>query len=1294
MKITSFVIKSVLLLVLSKIDASATEMHGTPNLEIPRFHVTRMISTPKIDGKIDLLEWKSATAISGVADQSTDASKPLIPRPTTFYLGWDPENIYFAARTYIKDGHKPNVSVGRSQGLAYVWDAGLELNFHPMGNNVNANNKGNSYKWFLNALGFIGDTSRLAMGQQFKNWNPQFLIQAKLTDPGTAPNGGRWWEVEMKASTADFELEGDNAPGDQWKLMLGINHFPAWIQARIPCLGPYLDPYGFNLVTLVEETPVVQMTMDSLNNLSSDGTANLDIDVFNPKDSEVSVLLNIKITEEINVSEILNILPKKSSSFKLNKKLPDSIKDGQLTVQVKEEEKELFWYSAPFRVNAFPKMLISDKSRAKNNFSLETKFNPVRSWLLVKGDTYQLEDPASAKALHYSVSKIDPNHENRLSDIVVSGKITNVAQYFLQDVLNLPPLKPGHYSIEAKMELHDGTLLGPILRSFEKKDEATAYKHWWDTPHGDIERIIPPYTPLKFKNGIIKLLGREYIINALGLPVSIHSNKSEISSMPARVIMTIEGEERSLDIGEPEVTKFQDWRIQFQGKAQEANLAFKASGWVEQDGLVYVDFTFGPKDNKSVNLDALRIEYPINKNDADALLCIGPGENYSSRTTMLLPKNKHGRLWSTLDTGISGSGMTIGSFYPTVWIGSERRGLLWWADNDKGWIQQNAVPAHEAIRRGDSIVLVNNIVAQPSTISVPRTISFSYIATPFKPMVKGWRMTQSTEDGTFHQPFRDVRTDSKTGKKVFQNPGGGLLHVNWIHPESRYPEEWEDLWHQQKTKGFAGWPAADSVVREFQWQDPYVARKRGFTHMSFQVFGYGRKTLEDHLYDYFGAEWEPDTWHKSYTDYAMYLFEAAFNRGGVRSTYWDLTFPKLFTDPLSGLAYTLPDGRIQSGYHGWNLRKFFMRLNALQANAGLLPGANGFHSTNAYVPVAMPWADAVLDGERNYNLDTTPLDWVDNMPIERMRSMSIPHSWGVPICWMANMDSEDQAKKDAAKLTQAQWVWMHDSWRNPYIPQAPKMPVSVLDWGINDSDIIYVPYWRNPFISDQNRDLLVSLWKTDNRIMLGIFNYGKIDHHNSYLTVKMGELNLKSKKPYVKKLWTDSPTNISFDATKDQLYIDRLPSHKLILIGIANLDQHEIERATKGLSQSFEGNLPFSLIDFGFVNSDTKHQTSVDNKSVSCENHFVDIYTWQLPDRFLISIENSNSRTQQNIELDIDLDSLGLIPQLPWQEFIGIRDLWGSRENSQPATLNYHNRKIEINELYPNETRLIALRLY
>ncbi len=77
---------------------------------------------------------------------------------------------------------------------------------------------------------------------------------------------------------------------------------------------------------------------------------------------------------------------------------------------------------------------------------------------------------------------------------------------------------------------------------------------------------------------------------------------------------------------------------------------------------------------------------------------------------MLLPADKQGRLWSTLDTGRSGSVMTVGSFYPTVWIGNEQRGLVWWADNDKGWFPDDAVPAHDAVREGGAVVLRNNII--------------------------------------------------------------------------------------------------------------------------------------------------------------------------------------------------------------------------------------------------------------------------------------------------------------------------------------------------------------------------------------------------------------------------------------------------------------------------------------------------------------------------------------------------------------------------------------------------------
>ena len=89
-----------------------------------------------------------------------------------------------------------------------------------------------------------------------------------------------------------------------------------------------------------------------------------------------------------------------------------------------------------------------------------------------------------------------------------------------------------------------------------------------------------------------------------------------------------------------------------------------------------------------MKVDALRIEYPLAENDADCLVCVGPGGNFASKTAMELPKDKQGQLWSTLDTGRSGSAMKVGSFYPTVWIGSERRGFLWWGDNDQGWIPE------------------------------------------------------------------------------------------------------------------------------------------------------------------------------------------------------------------------------------------------------------------------------------------------------------------------------------------------------------------------------------------------------------------------------------------------------------------------------------------------------------------------------------------------------------------------------------------------------------------------------
>jgi hypothetical protein len=966
-------------------------------------------------------------------------------------------------------------------------------------------------------------------------------------------------------------------------------------------------------------------------------------------------------------------------------------------------------------------------------------WNPLKSLLRVGGDTYYLPDPAQAKALLYRVTA-------KGSDTAIAeGRITRLFDYYLEDMVDLPPLKPGTYQVEASMELADGRKLGPFSRTFEKKDEAKEFARWWGKKCGNIERVLKPFAPLRAAkvSGFrvqgsgaetqnlkpetysgFSLLGREYAFDALGLPLALRSQGEAVLAAPARIVVTAGGKETVIPVGQPKITEQKDWRVCFEGKARGAGLVFSATGWLEQDGLVYVQLTYRPEGKSPVQIDALRIEYPLAETDADGLLCVGPGANYSSKTTMLLPDNKEGRLWSTLDTGLSGAKMTLGSFYPTVWIGSERRGFMWWADNDRGWVQDNAVPAHEVVRAPSlsralsetlstklttklatkeglpetCVVLRNHIIAKPVELASPQTIAFSYNATPFKPMPQGFRNTISTADDTFFEPFRGVRKDSKTGKPVLSTPG---THVNWIHPESRYPEEWPALWAEQKK-------AADVHAQKNQLTSPYGARSGiNFTHMSFQIMEYGRKSLEDHLYDYFGPEWGPvtDTWNESYLDYAMTLFEPAFRDGGVRSTYWDLMFPALFDNPLSGLAYQLPDGRTQPGYNGWNLRRFFMRLHALQLDAGLVPGGIGFHSTNAYIPIAMPWAAAVLDGERNWDLDSMATDWVDNMPVERMRAMSVPQSWGVAICWMANMQSKDRAKVDLHKIRQAHWVWMHDSWLNSYLWQLGRMPDRVQDWGVNGADTVYHPYWRNPFVTGKDADVLVSLWHMplENRVMLGVFNLNGGKARDAELAIDLKELGIAPAHAFARTLYslTNGVQPAVFDPVAGVVRIKGLPPHELVLIGIGEQDPSDLKRVVTALPAWLEGKLPEAVVDFGMVRKETRlFAAGQPVPGITCDDPSIEIGVWQLPDRLMIHMYNPDEKQGRKVPLKVDLTALGLMPELPWQQYIGTRvlfpeekeKLWVHQKNEQDHTILICNPQVML--LPPKTGRLVAVRRY
>jgi hypothetical protein len=1122
--------------------------------EVTKLAVPRMSTPPTIDGQIGEKEWREAAAMSGVTSLK---KTQLVPRPTTFYLAWDKEHLYLAYRVYLRPNYKPRVS-GRAPKMAKVHDDGAELVVKPMGQNVPATNKRTAYKFFLNALGYTGDLTKLEVGQQFKNWSPDFETAGGTTDPGTAPNGGSWLEVEFSATPDDFELDGPHQVGDKWRIMLGMNHMPIWSQVRIPSIGSYFESSGagYTHITLVEDTPAVQFTMDSLDNLATNGTASMEISAYNPTEKAQSVDINVNVADQVEQDKTLKMPGGGSQVFSLDKKLPEDTETGKFSVRVTQKKQTLLSYTAFFQVGAMSHMMRPVKERDPNKFALSTQFNPVRKWVMLRADSYYLPEPDAAQALQYRVYP-----EGKKGKPLAQGETTDKVQHYFTQKLELPGLKPGTYVAEATLKLADGTELGPMRKSFTKKDESEAYPEWWGTKFGDINQVLPPFEAIKETEGSrsgwftktaprFSCWGREYELNALGLPSDLTSQGDDVLSSAARVVVIADGKEHVIKIGNPEITDIKPWRVRFSGQAAGAGLDFSATGWLEQDGLVYVKLTYAPAYNTSVMIDALRLEYPLAEADAECLVCLGPGGNFAAKTTMILPKDRAGQLWSTLDTGRPGSQMTVGNFYPTVWVGNDERGFMWWSDTDKGWFPVNDEPAHEVVRTNlagspeTAVIFRNNIISRPVELTEERTIRFSYNGTPFRPFTEGWRMVGATEDGTFVVPHRKTRVDAND--VTVNDP---QRQKNWMHPNSTSKEEWDELYAKWKK-------AAEADEHRLRWRDPYKARNQiDFGHMSFALHGYGAKTIFGDLYHYFGPEWKGDTWNESYRDYAMYLMDMTFGKGGVHSTYWDITFPRQYSSPMSALGYRLPDGRVQPEYNGWNLRRFFMRLQALAVKYDLFPNAVGVHSTNDYHLLAMPWIDAVLDGERNWNIEISDQDWVDYYPIERMRSMSSPHNWGVPICWMANIDGGTREERREAKNVQAQWIWMHDSWRNPYVRPLTTMPDSVLDWGLNEDNVVYHPYWRNPLVESSDEDVLVSLWELPDRVVLGVFNYSSDKRKDATLNVDLEALDLVPEKKWqefvrVRTLWPEDEGGAKLNFHKRTLTLKNIAPHNLRLIGI------------------------------------------------------------------------------------------------------------------------------------------------
>ena len=615
-----------------------------PEERIPCFNIPQISKAPTIDGSIDPEEWQQAVRMMGVAWTS---SLDYRDRPISFWVAWDADHLYLAARSDILPGHRLYRSKREKYSSGVVFDDSYEFGLFLHDRNKLPGQSVSFLKFVVNSVG-CGEYMKIypSIGQNLFNWRPEPKIANRVYDR----DGRRWWDMEMAMDLKDLQLPAPNKPGDPVGILLTAPlKNPEWQWLDVPSASGHLQHAGFPRAVLTTDRPYVQI--EELSGLH-DEKINLRSAIYNPAATPVTVKALVRIvhgkpasrgriedpTTVVNEEKTLTIPACSFLRFDVAKAFPGlaygpanrrtgiSMYEYRVMPVQPAGTTPIFSHSLTFQG--------TDKSYLKavprtTVFEYEQDYNPVRGLLFLSADTMDAAVPPGTQpaAAEYRIT--------RAGQTIGQGRLPHFTHAKYWGLIELPNLEPG----KCKVELRLLDAAGKNLASrddigFEKKDEPKVFAKWWNNRVGDTERVLRPFEPLKIKPGRTSLTAvsctrRLYELDGLGLPVQIEANGGPVLARPARIVVDASGKETVVRAAGPlKITSAKPWRIEFEGpSATAAGISFQTKGSMEQDGLVDLAVTFAPE-GTPVKLDRLRVEWPVDDALGLHMACIGQGGNF------------------------------------------------------------------------------------------------------------------------------------------------------------------------------------------------------------------------------------------------------------------------------------------------------------------------------------------------------------------------------------------------------------------------------------------------------------------------------------------------------------------------------------------------------------------------------------------------------------------------------------------------------------------------------------------
>ena len=628
---------------------------------------------------------------------------------------------------------------------------------------------------------------------------------------------------------------------------------------------------------------------------------------------------------------------------------------------------------------------------------------------------------------------------------------------------------------------------------FLKKEFSAKKYDWFQNNLGKEDRLLPGFTPVEANGSLLKCVGRTYEIGANGLPARIHSDGEQILVAPIALHAERDGRTWTLAGGNGSVTsrKLSDTTVEYAVTAD----SYSISGRLEQDGLLRFTIRF----SRIPSANRIWLDIPVKK--TFATLFHACGEGVRSNPAGFIPEQ----------TGVVFKSRSIpqthvSNFIPYCWVGTDTRGIAYAADTDLGWIHSEERDAVEIVRKTDGTVsivlnLLNELNAGQSVN--PHTIELALMASPVKPMPKGWR---GWADGFAYQGTRNARClisppywgnfcawagrypawgDFEYIRKLRESLDTG-------HTDETYVKKWIDR-VCEGTSPETGWTnkkdpeARRTYVTNHAWAGHYIAKNlHGLSNPILYFYTCDAESAEPLAeYAVFHDEWEScKIALPSYADYSIWYLDKML-ACGLQGVYDDNTFICCNSNWATGEAKVDEHGTIHPSFGIWNSREYRRRQANVLVAHGLFPWITVHHTNGNILPVlgfaansmGMEWKYGATDFQTRFSPDyiravcqglqggffPTVLDGVEGLaknPQERVRVTRTMLAALLVHEVRPTAENGCDAKTVIATMNR------------------------LMAFGIAADDCTYTAYWdaTNPVMCSE-KDVLVSVYRRGNKLL-------------------------------------------------------------------------------------------------------------------------------------------------------------------------------------------------------------------